>query len=399
MRIQRVITMPWSWKLTSPSSILTTTNPSCAPPPDPPARLPLSSVLATLLPFSTKESSVSQANQNPSPSPAPENQFTLDEPADLTPYLKIFAPLSLDTHTSSSRPSLSDGSPAASLTQTHTLTLSAPPPFSQQSYRVPIRLHTNAEAQSILSISILNNPETPGQSELPGVPNIPAPLLHWMESRLKNPLLKHDVSGLCWGICRYWEAKVSRARIWATLSTKFKKIILAGGSNRRSSGQANNGRSRTGEESEDESFLEPDAVISPRNLFPHLERTSMVFSSPDGKTRAETRLLLSCSLTLDDWTSEPELHLDICISRSSANVSHAAGSGYARIERESKNLFQSLLTWNEGGEGPDASSIVRAVEGVLGVVFGTDGGMEVPGGTKVVKATKEKEKGRATKRK
>lgn len=112
----------------------------------------------------------------------------------------------------------------------------------------------------------------------------------------------------------------------------------------------------------------------------------MVFSSPDGKTRPETQLLLSCSLILDDWTSEPELHLDICV-----NVM-GGSSGYAKIEREAKNLFQSLLTWNEGGEGPDASSIVRAVEGVLGVVFGTDG-IEGLGGGKG-----GKEKSRATRR-
>ena len=124
----------------------------------------------------------------------------------------------------------------------------------------------------------------------------------------------------------------------------------------------------------------------------------MLFSSPSDRPKTETRLLLSCSLILDDWTSEPELQLDICLSRSSSgtNTSHGGGSGYARIEREAKSLFHSLLTWSEGGEGPDASSIIRAVEGVLGVVFGAEG-IEVTGGRKGVKRPKDKENIRATK--
>lgn len=358
-----------SLELIWPSSVLTTPNPSCAPPPDPPAHIPVSSVLATFLPFSSRQPSLTQASQIRSPSPPADNKFTLDEPANLAPYLKIFAPLSLNTHTSSSKPSISDDTTSVSLTQTHTLTLSSPHPFSAQSYRVPIRLYTDPESQSILSISVLNNKsDLPSQSETPITPNIPPPLLNWIESRLENPLLKHDVSGLCWGICRFWEAKISRARIWATLSSKFKRIILLGGSN--SQPRTTNDKRNSVEDVEEETLTSDSSVANTRSLLPHLERTSMVFSSPDGKTRPETRLLVSCSLTLDDWTSEPELHLDICISRS--NVTSGSG-GYAKIEREAKNLFQSLLTWNEDGEGPDASSIVRAVEGVLGVVFGTDG--------------------------
>lgn len=394
MSIYCVDTTTRTLELTWPSSVLTTTNPSCAPPPDPPARIPISSVLATFLPFSTRQPSLTQANRARSPSPPPENKFTLDEPSNLAPYLKIFAPLSLDTHTSSSKLLISDDTESVSLKQTHTLTLSAPHPFSAKSYRVPIRLYTDPESQSILSISVLHRRfDPPSQSEPSITPYVPPPLLNWMESRLKNPLLKHDVSGLCWGICRYWEAKVSRARVWATLSSKFRRIILLGGSNSQPR-TPDDKRNNTGDE--DESLFTSDTssmAKDTRSLLPHLERTSMVFSSPDGKSRPETRLLVSCSLTLDDWTSEPELHLDICISRS--DVTSGSG-GYTKIEREAKNLFQSLLTWNEGGEGPDASSIVRAVEGVLGVVFGTDGIMGLGDGKGG--RVKDKEKNRATRR-
>ncbi|KAK2760311.1 hypothetical protein FQN54_002379 [Arachnomyces sp. PD_36] len=377
------------------TSALTTTNPSCAPPPDPPPRQPISSILATLLPFSSAgPSSLSRGDQPRSPSPSPENQFKLDEPADLTPYLKIFAPLSLATHTSSSKPSLSSGAPSRSLTQTHTLTLSAPPPFSQQSYRVPVRLHTDPESQSILSISVLKNgSDLRDEPDSPGRPNIPTPLLNWMESRLNNPLLKHDISGLCWGVCRYWEAKVSRARIWAILSAKFRRIIPSSASNHRSRASSSN------EDLDDDGLPTSgsDSVTSTRHLILHLERTWMVFSSPNEKAGAETQLLLSCSLALDPWTSEPELHLDICVSRSNGT---AAGSGarYARVEREAKNLFKSLLTWNEGGEAPDATSVIRAVEGVLGIVFGTRGvgGSEA---SNVAKGAKGKERSRPTKKK
>lgn len=81
-------------------------------------------------------------------------------------------------------------------------------------------------------------------------------------------------------------------------------------------------------------------------------------------------MLISCALTLDEWTSEPRLLPEISIS------SPAASS--KKIEQETKKLFNTLLRGGQGtdsdGVGGDveAVAIVRAVDGVMGVLFGLD---------------------------
>lgn len=95
----------------------------------------------------------------------------------------------------------------------------------------------------------------------------------------------------------------------------------------------------------------------------------MTFSS---KENDHLRFLLSCTLTLDEWTSEPRLLPEISISASST----VRGE---KVEQEAKKLFHTLLRGEreqsnlaDGVEDIDADAIVRAVDGVVGVLFGVD---------------------------
>lgn len=106
-----------------------------------------------------------------------------------------------------------------------------------------------------------------------------------------------------------------------------------------------------------------------RLLAPHLERTTMLFAS--GR-KDELKLILSCVLTLDEWTGEPKLNPEISVASSGVH-----GSGGAKVEREAKKLFRGLLMHRtkEGDEDVrdvDADVIVQAIEGVMGVLFGID---------------------------
>lgn len=288
----------------------------------------LSAALFSLLPFSKKKP---KTNRSPK---IPKNPFALQELAYAKPYLTVFAPLTLTTQSTKISTSVS-----GTLTETHELILSAPHPYPQHIYRVPITLKTNPDTQCVTSISVSKK-----TAQLP-------PQIHrWVDSRLSSPLLKLDISGLCWGLNRYWEATLSRAQLWARLQNRYHPL-LAGGA---ISGPP-----------------DPDSSVekNPRLLAPHLERTTMLFS---GRTN-ESRLLISCSLTLDEWTGEPQLFPEISLSTQTAE------SGSAKVERDAKKLFRSLLKGsgaatkqNDLGASINGDSILRAAEGVMSLLFPSD---------------------------
>lgn len=184
-------------------------------------------------------------------------------------------------------------------------------------------------------------PESDGSS------NVPDGLRRWIDTRLSNPLLKLDVSGLCWGINRYWEASVSRAQVWSRIEARHSKLLA-------------HRNHRESKHKEDTTDL--------RHILPHLDRTSMTFSLKD--TSKPLRIFISCALTLDEWTSEPRVLPEISIS------SPAPSS--KKIEQETKKLFNTLLRGEQGTDGDgvggdvEADAIVRAVDGVVGVLFGLD---------------------------
>ncbi|KAJ5412088.1 uncharacterized protein N7487_006447 [Penicillium crustosum] len=244
----------------------------------------ISSLLATLLPFSANI---------PRPkrelSPLPTNPFALQEASQSLPYLTAFAPLTLKTRTTRSAY------------------------WQRQQKR--------------------KAPET---------------LRRWIDTRLENPLLKLDVATLCWGINRYWESAITRARLWAHIDHKYGPRALQS-------------RKDTAPESK-------NGVISLselRRLVPHLDRSAMVITPKSSDS--SPRVLLSNNLVLDEWTGEPQLRPEISVSIPGVDK---------KIDQETKKLFHALLREDgalvtrgvEGGIHVDA--VVRATEGALGALFG-----------------------------
>lgn len=299
-----------------------------------PKQPPISSILSALLPFSTKAPPKPREE-----SPLPTNPFALDENAQSKPYLTVFAPLALQTH------STKVSTKADTLTETHQLTLTPGPPFPPKLYNATVIYEANPETQTLLSISI---PDSHGHS------NLPTSLRRWIDTRLSNPLLNLDISGLCWGVNRYWEAALSRAQIWSRIESRHTHLLSRGHHDNHSS--------------------KDNADI--RHLIPHLDRTTMTFSNQKkGTSTTPFGVLISCSLTLDEWTSEPRLLPEVSISA----VPQNRQSSSKKMEQETKNLFYTLLKGDkeEAGSGDltsdvDVDAVVRAVDGVLGVLFGLD---------------------------
>lgn len=289
----------------------------------------ISSLLATLLPFSANI---------PRPkrelSPLPTNPFALQEASQSLPYLTAFAPLTLKTRTTRS---LRRGE----LLETHTLAFSPPSPFPASLYNVTVVYETNPETQSLTSVSVPTGSDSKKRKA-------PETLRRWIDTRLENPLLKLDVATLCWGINRYWESAITRARLWAHIDHKYGPRALQS-------------RKDTAPESK-------NGVISLselRRLVPHLDRSAMVITPKSSDS--SPRVLLSNNLVLDEWTGEPQLRPEISVSIPGVDK---------KIDQETKKLFHALLREDgalvtrgvEGGIHVDA--VVRATEGALGALFG-----------------------------
>ncbi|OJJ46360.1 hypothetical protein ASPZODRAFT_16131 [Penicilliopsis zonata CBS 506.65] len=288
-----------------------------------------SSLIFSLLPFSPIE----PPKPSHETSPFPSNPFALQKASQTRPYLTAFAPLNLKAHSNKASMSESDV-----LIETHTLTLSPPPPFPSNLFNVSVVYRTQPETLSLVnkSLSILLSDEAS---------RIPEDLQSWVNTRLANPLLQLDVSGLCWGINRYWEASISRARMWAEIERKHSKFV---------EGRTNPNGTRRGSAESDETALTPHNL---RLLLPHIERSSVLFSSSD-KSR---KMLLTCSLILDEWTGEPQLASEI-------SVHGPASTGKRKIEQEAKKLFRALLSEGERVNN-EMDTIVRATGAVLNLLF------------------------------
>lgn len=294
--------------------------------------VPISSLLSSLLPFSAR--SGRPARQT---SPLPTNPFALNESSQSVPYLTIFAPLALRMHTSRASVPQTD-----TFLETHTLTFIAPSPFPKNLYNVSVVYETDPERHSLTSLTVPTSSDSKKR-------RVPETLRRWIDSRLANPLLKLDVATLCWGINRYWETCVARAQLWAqvehhygdTASAQPRKDTLPG--------------------------LHPGTISGSdlRRLIPHLERSTMVVKSPS----TSPRVLLSNTLTMDEWTGEPQLRPEISVSTS------GSGESARKIAHEAKKLFYALLhedgatTTHPVAEGIHAGVILRATEGMLSCLF------------------------------
>ena len=294
---------------------------------------PLSSLISSLLPFSPFSSEEQQpklTRRTTSSSSTPTNTFALEESSQAKPYLQLFAPLAIASQ--SSETSIAPDS--SGLTQTTRLMLTSPPPFPPTLYKATITYKTDLLSQSLLSVSVSK------ESTIPKV------LQNWIDTRLSNPLLKLDISTLSWGINRYWEAAVYRAQLWTRLEMEHLRLV-----HRPRTTQIINGSNQ-------------HPVLDAKLLVPHFERTTMLFTS--AAQEKSPKILLSCQITLDQWTGEPRLQPEISID----NIPEP------KIEHETKKLFWGLLDEKkvrskteakEAKRKPDV--VVRAMRGVLGVLF------------------------------
>jgi hypothetical protein len=298
----------------------------------------ISSLLSTLLPFSTKFAPSIQQ------SPTPTNPFALAVSARAKPYLTVFAPLNLTAHSNTTSDPKND-----SLLERHHLTLTAPAPFPSNVYSIPVIYETNTELQCLTSISV---PTSLGTSAT----KLPTSLRRWIDSRLSNPLLKIDITGLCQGINQYWEAMLSRALVWSEIEERHANL-------------AGQPASRVSARGKNSIQLEQANKPNPRRLLPHLKRSTMLFESK----ATRMKLLLSCGLSMDEWSSEPKLTPDISIAARSTT----SGTSSRKIEQETKKLFQEVLRDSRRQQGAieaEADVIIRAVECVLNALFGVEAG-------------------------
>ncbi|KAI9044214.1 uncharacterized protein KD926_001444 [Aspergillus affinis] len=291
-----------------------------------PTDIPVSSLISTLLPFS------STAPLKISAPPSPSNPFALRGKAQEKPHLTIFAPLSLKTR--------SDivPDPTFVFLERHSLMFSAPVPFPPELYSISVVYETNFQDQALVSVT------TPDP--------IPQYLRIWINSRLENPLTRLDVSGLCWGINRYWEAVLSRAYVWLQLENHHTALL--------------DGKSGV-DDIPLQSVTENLTVTNLRKILPHLQRTSMLFESED----AAIKVMLSCEITIDEWACEPQMTPGLTVSGSSTNK----GSLGDKTEQESKDLFNAVIHENISSPagsagGLDANVVIQATNHVLGALFG-----------------------------
>ncbi|KAL4734961.1 hypothetical protein BDV11DRAFT_43973 [Aspergillus similis] len=285
----------------------------------------ISSLISTLLPFSTKRP----------PKPRQEspglNHFSLSQSAQADSYLTALAPLKV----TASLNAVTKSEPGM-FVERHQITLSAPRPFPPNVYKIDVSYETNPETQSVVSVAASVDGTTLNY------------LQQWINGRLQDPLRRLDVSGLCWGINRYWEALVSRAQIWAQIWDQHPALIP--------------GRHKP-------PSVKVNSDLDLRRILPHLERTYMLFKSKQRTLEA----LLSCELAIDNWTGEPELRPIICVSTSGYD-----SSSNKKVEQESKKLFEAVLNESKKQQlgtagGSEAEAVVKATNCVLDALFGQSG--------------------------
>lgn len=161
---------------------------------------------------------------------------------------------------------------------------------------------------------------------------------------------------------------MSRARMWSRLRMTQEALLSKKGSAK---------KSKKLSEIEFKPLTGPLKKSDSRFIIPHLQRSSMLFSSPANTTlgsssKRESKLILGCPLNLDPWTCEAQLKPDISIHISDLNEVQRR-----KVEVELKRLFHSVLREERSGktemaEGREAQAVVKAVEGVMGVLFGVD---------------------------
>ena len=241
----------------------------------------LDPVLVELL--TTKNTSCDPDYKAPtSRSPSPALPWKIDLGTSPLPFLTLFAPgnLQLDTQTTTS-------SINKQIHQVFTFILSSSGPYPPHAFGAQIRVLANVASQSVRSVELVKLTD---KSEH-------ASLTKWINKRLDSQLHRLDVSGLVWGMGKYWEACRNRAMSWMRMDAAF------------------NGKGGALLKNIDEKAM---TAAKLRTMMTHQKRTSMTFkvegkaprSKNGSKEKTSTKLLLNWELELD-WVGEvvQKLHL------------------------------------------------------------------------------------------
>lgn len=310
-------------------SLLTTSNPSCETPALPLPQVPTCAMLSSFLPFASHWAA-RPSNVERSPSLPPDHP--LDPGADPLSYLTLFAPLTLSTHTTTTTSAFS------ALEHVHTVTFSAPLPFPPHAFSVALNLTTDPESQTIVALELVSLGADDSHKEL----------RTWIHSRLITPLHKLDISGLCWGIGRYWQACVRRARLWAMLDRDIGPLLKP--HQVQTIGDSTDKPPQVhGDSEQDLDRPVTNAEIS--MLLPHLTRSSTLISLPTPLRKRQPKILATWDLVFD-WAGDVDGKIDVS----------AVGVG-RKGEDAVKGVFGGLL---------EKAGFLKAMQGILGIIFGDE---------------------------
>jgi hypothetical protein len=268
--------------------------------------------------------------------PAPENNVRACSPTFPNPtalgskpfsYLTLFATGNLQLHSTTSA-TVIDGKAH----QIHVLELLAPEPWPAHIFGATIKVTVDVEEKQVRVVEVVKLRLGMGHQAL----------REWIEKRLEvgDGLHRYDVGGLVWGMGRWWEECVARARGWRKLEERF-----------------HNKSSKKQKYSHGDAELLTQEEI--KALLPHLTRTSMEFELGTAKrvTRSNkgaadqkqvsTKVMLLWDLLLD-WTGEVDETVGVAV----------AGMG-SQGEQGVKDVFGKIFK---------RDGVFQAMEGVSGVL-------------------------------
>ena len=238
-------------------------------------------------------------------SSSPSLPWKIDLGPSPMPFLTLFAPGSFQLDTQTSTSSINE-----QLHQVFTFILSSSGPYPPHAFGAQIRVLANAETQSVRSIELVKLTDKTEHVSL----------TKWIDQRLDSQLHRLDVSGLVWGMGKYWEACRNRAMVWMRMDAAF------------------NGKGGTLLKDVDEKAMTPAKL---RTLMTHHKRTSMTFdieskaarSKKGSKEKNTTKVLLKWELDLD-WVGEVVQNLDLTTTGLPKKANAGAKKVFASIAAE-----------------------------------------------------------------
>lgn len=305
-----------------------------------------------------------------------KSSISIPAGVDPLPYLTAFAPgnLQLSTHT---RTIMQD----QRVHQTHTLDLSAPKPFPAHVFGATVEVLVDAEEEAVRSIAVKRlgrgvpkmvvavsqkskngkpKRKTAGFDQTLDRAWQKTQLGKWIVRRLEpGSLHALDVGGLIWGIGRWWDAAVGRARLWARVRRMLSSKAATADEN---------------DEDDEEKEVDAEKKFTLSELLPHVHREGMVIRIPAAANRdrqpSSIQLHLAYTLSLD-WTGEVSRHVDVSVAGVDGKTERGAKEVFAMLMRRRKIGRDGLLFDDDsdvgGGDG-NWRTAWDAVEGCLGLL-------------------------------